>query len=350
MSEIIYQQLGLPAFQNMVYADRAEGRKAALGDVELVQSQETGLVFNRLFGSVALDYDEQYQNEQACSSVFRQHLDGVLSRVLRHFGNLPRGIEIGCGKGYFLDMLLGAGAKVTGYDPAYQGNSPFVRKAYYRGVFGEEKPDYIILRHVLEHIQDPWGFLALLASGCKKGCRIYIEVPCFDWIVTHSAFYDVFYEHCNYFTLEVLNAAFGMMFESERVFDGQYLSIFADLSTFQKPDATKLKKYHSVHLLSSLPDILSQMKPQQATYVWGAGAKGMTFSNILYQQGIIVDALIDINPAKQGRFVGMSGIPIESPGVVKDFSHANVIIMNPIYADEIAQLISCFEPHFISAI
>lgn len=349
MSGIIYRQNGLPVFQNKVYPVRDDALNAVLGDVELVQCQNSGLVFNHLFNPGSLDYDEDYQNEQACSPAFRRHLDAVLGRVMHHFGGSRRGVEIGCGKGYFLSMLQQAGVAITGFDPAYQGDNPDVRKAYYQDSPHGGKPDYIILRHVLEHIPDPWAFLEKLAMECKAGCGIYIEVPCFDWIVTNHAFYDVFYEHCNYFTLDVLTAAFGRMTESGHLFGDQYLYIFADLSSFHRPDAGRVRKHAAVNLQGSLSGILAQRVASGGTYVWGAGAKGITFVNLLFLKNIKVSALIDINPAKQGQFIGLSGTQIKSPGDAEPgFMNANVIVMNPVYVDEIANAISHFNPNLIS--
>lgn len=349
MSEIIYRQNGLPVFQNKVYRVRDDALNAVLGDVELVQCQSSGLVFNRLFDPNSLDYDEDYQNDQACSPAFRQHLDAVLRRVIHHFGDSRCGVEIGCGKGYFLSMLQQAGATVTGFDPAYQGNNPNVRKAYYQGSLHRENPDYIILRHVLEHIPSPWDFLEKLATECKSGCGIYIEVPCFDWIVANHAFYDVFYEHCNYFTLDVLNSAFGKVMESGHFFGDQYLYVFADLSSFHRPDGGHVRKHTAMNLQGSLSGILTRRVARGATYVWGAGAKGITFTNLLFLNDIQVTALIDINPAKQGRFIGLSGIKIKSPeDAGAGLKNANVIVMNPVYASEIAGAISHFNPNLIS--
>ena len=45
-------------------------------------------------------YDENYQNEQAHSSAFLDHLGGVKNIVLARLGN-ERLVEIGCGKATF---------------------------------------------------------------------------------------------------------------------------------------------------------------------------------------------------------------------------------------------------------
>jgi hypothetical protein len=349
MDEVIYRQSGLPLFQNKVYSTLDEALGASVGDVELVQCNRSGLVYNRLFDPSKLNYDEDYQNEQACSGVFRRHLDDVLKLILDHFGATSRGIEIGCGKGYFLDMLSREGANVIGCDPAYQGDNPKIRKEYYSSGGEIAAPDYIVLRHVLEHIPNPWDFLSSLAADSRPGCGIYIEVPCFNWIVEHNAFYDIFYEHCNYFTLEVLTSAFGKVISAGRVFGDQYLYVVADLSSFSKPENFKGQRFQPLELQRSFRKILEACRSGRPLYVWGAGAKGITFANLLFREGIRIESLIDINPAKQGRFIGLSGVPISAPEQVGDaFLNADIIVMNPVYLDEIRRAVSRYNPHILS--
>jgi len=48
-----------------------------------------------------------------------------------------------------------------------------------------EEGDGLILRHVLEHIQNPIKFLQELSLANKEKGRVYIEVPCFFGVVNN---------------------------------------------------------------------------------------------------------------------------------------------------------------------
>jgi len=345
----VYRQIGLPAFQNKTYTSRAAAAAAVLGDVELVQDCLTGLVHNRLFDSGLLLYDENYQNEQAESVVFQDHLLDVINVIRRHFAHLKTGIEIGCGKGFFLEKLHQSGFDVTGFDPAYQGDRPYVIKKYYSGNV-DMACDYMILRHVLEHISNPVNFLQQLAEQCNGRRYIFIEVPCFNWIMDNHAFYDIFYEHCNYFCQDFLLDCFGDVLESGHLFGGQYLYIVADLNTFKLPSRENVKNVPPLNIAHDIDRILSRIDMNFPVYIWGAGAKGTTLANLLFQQNVHIEALIDISPAKQNRFVGLSGAPIISPEQALHLTGANVIIMNPMYQNEIVQSIKNFNVKIIEVV
>ncbi len=79
----LYRAEQLPVFQNRMFRTESEAKACARGDVILVQDPHTGLVFNRAFRPELLQYDADYQNEQAVSSVFRTHLDEITQIVKR---------------------------------------------------------------------------------------------------------------------------------------------------------------------------------------------------------------------------------------------------------------------------
>src|SRR6056297_453660 len=159
----LYSQHNFPVFQNKVYQTREEAVQCPRGDISLVEDLATGLVRNAAFDSALVEYDADYQNEQAESAQFRTHLDWVANLVTKRLG-LDDLIEVGCGKARFLEMLAAKGANITGFDPTYEGNSSLVRKCYFEPGVGLSAKG-LILRHVLEHIPDPSSFLAQLADA-----------------------------------------------------------------------------------------------------------------------------------------------------------------------------------------
>jgi hypothetical protein len=68
--------------------------------------------------------------------------------------------------------------------------------------------------------------------------------------------------------------------------------------------------------------------------LWGAGAKGGTFLNVV-EGGDRIRPVIDVNPRKHGKHVTGTGQTIAAPETLVEQGAGTVIVMNPIYRDEI---------------
>jgi hypothetical protein len=298
-------------------------------------------VFNAAFRPELVQYDAEYQNEQGLSAAFARELDAVVEVMERHFAGQTL-IEVGCGKGLFLERLLTAGFDVTGLDPTYEGRNPRVIRKVFTPELGL-LADGIVLRHVLEHVVDPVAFLAgLLESNGGEG-KIYIEVPCLDWIASHHAWFDIFYEHVNYFRRVDFERMFATVHESGHSFAGQYLYVVADLATLRTPrrpgdDVFSLPTGFMSAIDASRERLRSRSGSARA--IWGGASKGVIFALLMERAGVSIDTVIDINPAKQGRYLAATGLRVQSPD--EAMAHlpagADVFVMNSNYRDEIEAL------------
>lgn len=339
----LYRAEQLPVFQNRMFRTAQEAMACARGDVVLMQDPKTGLIFNSAFQPELMQYDADYQNEQAVSSVFRTHLEEITQIVDRHFRG--RGlIEVGCGKGYFLEHLAALGFEITGIDPAYEGGNPRVIKGSFSRDAGLEA-EGLILRHVLEHIQQPADFLADLREANAGGGTIYIEVPCLDWICRHRAWFDVFYEHVNYFRLDDFRRLFGRILEAGHVFGGQYLYVVADLASIRQPSTGKEGALDfPADFTASVERYAGRIRARRAaqrvsgnSVVWGGASKGVIFALFMQRAGAQVDFVVDINPAKQGKYLPATGLRVASPDELMEQAApgSDIYVMNCNYLPEI---------------
>jgi len=331
----LYRAEQLPIFQNRMYDSAQEARDCPRGDVRLVQNLDSGLIYNAAFRPELMVYDAHYQNEQALSPQFRRHLDAVAGIVERTMGR-SRLVEVGCGKGYFLEVLAAQGVDIAGFDPTYEGANPRVQRHYFAPGVGITAQG-LILRHVLEHVQAPVQFLQNLRAANAGAGLIYIEVPCFDWICAHRAWFDVFYEHVNYFRLADFERMFGRIVESGRLFGGQYLYVVADLASLRMPasDGRDAAAFPA-DFLRSLDDSATQEKAA----IWGGASKGVIFALLRERLGRPIERVIDINPAKQGKYLPATGLKVSSPqeGLAALPPGATLYVMNSNYLEEIKQM------------
>jgi len=326
-----------------MFTTQTEALNCVKGDVFLVQDMQTGLIFNRAFKPELLEYGSDYQNEQAISSVFREHLDEVTEIMQCHFSGKSL-IEVGCGKGFFLEHLALNGFDIKGVDPAYEGKNPAIIKASFEPNLGISA-EAVILRHVLEHIPDPVAFLSAVKKANGGGGNIYIEAPCFDWICKNYAWFDIYYEHVNYFWLQDFYRMFEKVYEAGYFFGGQYLFVVADLATLRCPESTEKEIAEipvdfasGVHACADIiKNSISNNGAFRQSAVWGGASKGVIFTLFMQRAKAAIDCVIDINPAKQGKYIGGSGLLVYAPEDALKMLEpgSNVFIMNSNYLSEI---------------
>jgi hypothetical protein len=174
-------------------------------------------------------------------------------------------------------------------------------------------------------------------------------------ILRARAFWDVFYEHCSYFTAGSLARAFrcaGMAPEAlELVFAGQYLHLAAraggDPSDPLRDEEDPAEVVEAARAFASAveaergrwtTELEAALQRGETTAIWGAGSKGVGFLATLGLDEEIACA-VDVNPAKHGMHMPGTGHEIVAPEALVERRPDRVLVMNPVYADEIgAQL------------
>ncbi|MDZ4664468.1 MAG: class I SAM-dependent methyltransferase [Bacteroidota bacterium] len=333
-NKVIYEQKGVPVIQNMVYATAELARVSKKVNVVLAQSMDNGFVFSANFDESMINYDQRYQNEQSNSRFFQDHLNNII-QILKINNLLNKKIlEIGCGKAYFMNMLLNIGEDVIGIDPAYEGDSMKVIKDSFSNKYAHLGAETIILRHVLEHLAKPFHFIQTIAKANDYLGHIYIEVPTLEWILANNASEDVFYEHCNYFTLETLQQFF-----TESVgghfFNNQYIYVIADLGKIKKEIEKREFKTYDIRFQDRITEYRNLVSKHSNLAIWGAGAKGSTFLNLIDKDATKIKCVVDINPKKQDNFIGGTGHPIIKPKDLGNYKIDSIIVMNVNYLNEI---------------
>jgi hypothetical protein len=324
----------LPIFTQKTYNSYSDAINCQTGIVHLVQSKQSGFLYNIDFNPDLMIYDKNYNNEQGFSNFFLKHLSEVSELIINEISKKSQIIEIGCGKGLFLNILKNLGYDIIGFDPTYEGNDQSIIKDYFTDKY-YTNADFLILRHTLEHIKDPFTFLHLIAKANNYNGKIYIEVPSFEWISERSSFWDITYEHCNYFTEKTLSQ---MFFNSKtgKLFGSQYIYIIADLKDLRNYiDVVESPMNDSFDLTEKIKYYKSILSKMHSVAIWGGATKGLLFLNQCDPNRNKIKFVIDINPAKQNRYMAKSGHKIYSPSILEKFSIENIIVSNENYFEEI---------------
>jgi Zn ribbon nucleic-acid-binding protein len=338
----VYSVNSLPIFQNVVFDTEEEALLAKTADIRLVECEHCGFIWNVLFDESLMNYGKNYQNEQGISKIFEEHLNEVIRLFIKRGYKEKKIVEVGCGKGLFLNKLnLMEFKYIKGYDPAYEGYAENIVAEYFRKNSKTKQADLVVLRHVLEHIADPVNFLHLIAEVNNYQGDIYIEVPDFYWIQRKSAFWDIYNEHCNYFSSDSIGRLFSQS-ESHLLFNEQYIGIFASLSSLKEKAETgnisvtyNTEEFNLNHKLETYRKILLSNQHKKIV-LWGAASKGVIFVNLLDKDKTYIQYLVDINPKKQGKFIGGTGHYISAPPPNLP-SQTLIIVANENYLCEIQE-------------
>jgi hypothetical protein len=167
--------------------------------------------------------------------------------------------------------------------------------------------------------------------------------------------WDLIYEHCSYFGPQSLSRLFtsaGFHVRDVReTFGGQYLSLEALASCGNEyyPAADETERLaadvaafcdYRAKLIEKWKVMFDQMRQSgQHAVVWGAGAKGTIFINTLREHHQI-QYVVDINPHKQGSYISGTGQKIVAPEALCEHRPDFLILMNPIYRDEVERIIA----------
>lgn len=354
----------MPVHCNVLYSTREEALHTPRGDIKLGFCQKCTHIFNTAFNPALMKYVSDYENSLNFSPRFQQYARSLASRLIERYHLYDKDvIEIGCGKGDFLRLLCNLGRnRGIGFDPSYenersgtgsQQNVTFIQD-FYSERYSSYKADLVCCRHVLEHIQFPADLLGDLSRivADKPEVIIFFEVPNSLFIFRDLSIWDIIYEHCGYFSpgsLEYLFTACRLKVSViTETFENQFLCVESlpsnDLAVFRSDHTDNARgTTHYISMFSEsyrkkverwLCEFDTHNNSGKRTVVWGGGSKGATFLNILKLDQ--VEYVVDVNLRKQGKYIPGTGQKVVSPEFLKDYQPEIVIVMNPIYLNEIA--------------
>lgn len=360
----IFRMADLALSSLILVETREEAQAFPLGDVELAVCHHCAFVFNRRFDPTLVDYTMPYESSQVFSPRFRAFAEDLIDHLVTSYpiesGEI---LEIGCGDGSFLvELARRARAKGIGIDPTFdpgripEGVDVSGIADFYDADRTYLTADLICCRHTLEHIQPVADFVDLVRRSAlrRPGATVFFEIPDTDRILDEGAFWDVYNEHCSYFTLPSLSYLFRSRgFEVLRLakgFDDQYLlidTIVGEPDSTVDEEATKAVVARAQRFGDSARSQVDHWRRLidaaalggQTVVLWGASSKAVAFLAAVSRDDAVA-AAVDINPYKQDKYLPGSGVAVVSPEALLHLQPRLVIVMNPIYVGEIGQTLA----------
>src|SRR5262249_44194411 len=280
----------------------------------------------------AMRYSTNFEESQHFSDTFNTFARELAKEIAQRCELKGKQVlEIGCGKGEFLVELCEAGdATGIGVDPGYRADPGRTQGRgkvrcivdFFGPKYAALAVDAVLCRHTLEHIASVHEFVRSIRDmiGRRDDVWVVFETPDFKRVLREAAFWDIYYEHCSYFS----PGAHARLFRKQG-FDVTHLELAYNeqyIIHYSKPargltaprlalesDMTEMQR-----LAESFPDRVATMQAEwrerirsawaagRSVVLWGGGSKAVSFITTL-GLGPEIAAAVDINPYKQGKFL-----------------------------------------------
>lgn len=365
---VFYEVEKVPVNSVLLVINRDEALNFQTGNITLAVCPACGFISNIAFDEALTQYTARYEATQGYSPTFNKFHQALAQDLIERYDLRGKDlIEIGCDKGDFITMLCELGEnRGVGFDPAYvpgRHPSPAAERLtfipdFYSEKYTDYRADFICCKMTLEHIPNVGEFISTVrrSIGANHESVVFFQIPNARYVLCDVAFWDIYYEHCSYFTKGSLARLFRRNgFEVRDLwtaYDDQYLMIEARpvtatsgagaLADEESPAETmQMVDYFVEHYEAKRNEWrrkLEEMKSAgQKVVLWGGGSKGVAFLTTLNQSLDDIAYAVDINPIKTGTFMAGTGQEIVSPAFLVDYKPDVVIIMNPVYLDEITR-------------
>jgi SAM-dependent methyltransferase len=322
-------------------------------------------VWNSSFDPDKLSFDPNYDFSQYYSATYRDYISGSIARLKSRYKLTGKtAVDIGCGKGDYLRMLIAAGfARGIGFDPTFvEANFSEEDRRHitvYRRYFGSEdsglNPDLITCRSALQYIAKPRDVLRCIREALEDRLDtvVYFEVPngaeAFReknvWYVMYEAgcFFSPsslarIFRDCGFQVLDILPALGSSQLEIEarpslsaRKHPSEDPELIAEIDQqvagFAAEYVTQAKEW------SERFDLYR--KREKKVVLWASGMRAISLLANVPSAASWVEYVVDVNPRRQGRYMPKSGLRVVAPAELCQIAPDVVIATNPNYAPEI---------------
>ena len=313
-------------------------------------------------------FDADYAYFSSFSSSWLIHAKQYVTDMVNRFNLNKKSyvIEIAANDGYLLQYVKADGIPCLGIEPT--ASTAFAARE--KGIeiveafFGVElaknlvaqgkQADLTAANNVLAHVPDINDFVEGFAHLLKPTGVATFEFPHLMQLVKHAQFDTVYHEHFSYLSLTAVNQIFNR--NGLQVFDVQEISthggslrVFAqrkdqgqhqisksvsNLLARELEVGVKSEDYYvdlqlqANRIKQDLVAFLIEAKRKgKKVIAYGAAAKGNTLLNYAGVRPDLLSAVVDLNPAKQNKYLPGSRIPIVDESIIRQEKPVYVLIL-----------------------
>ncbi len=323
-------------------------------------------------------FDENYAYFSSYSSSWLTHAANYVAEAIARFAlnSHSQVVEVAANDGYLLQYVQAAGIPCLGIEPTHST----AQAARARGLtvleefFGSRcvaqlqqqglAADLMVANNVLAHVPDINDFVSGFCALLKPTGVASFEFPHLLNMVRENQFDTAYHEHFSYLSLTAVQGIFlanGLsIFDVEQIpTHGGSLRVWAQRSdSASQPVSPSLAdllaeeraagittaefyqqaQQRALQSKFALLDFLLRAKAAGKHVVaYGAAAKGNTLLNFCGIKADLIDAVIDLNPHKQSKYLPGSQIPVHGLDYLQQQSPDYLLILPWNLQDEIVR-------------
>ncbi len=327
------------------------------------------LVQAEAYSRAAELFNEEYAYFSSFSTAWLDHSRRYVDDVVSRFGFTSSStvVEIAANDGYLLQYIKEKNIPCYGVEPtrntanaARQKGIEIIERFFGQDLAKElvatgRSADLMIANNVLAHVPDIADFVLGHAILLKSDGVATFEFPHLYRLISENQFDTIYHEHFSYLSFTTVRDIFAKngldIFDVEDITThGGSLRVFAQRSDHRTHEGTpavadlvNLELRSGVRSLDFYREFQSRADQAKNCFLeflltakfegkkvagYGAAAKGNTLLNYAGVRSDLISFVVDRNPAKQGRFMPGSRIPIVDE-VVLSIERPDYVVIFP---------------------
>lgn len=326
------------------------------------------LVQTEDYASAESMFDSEYAYFSGFSASWLEHSARYAAMMVERFSLTAQSVvvEVAANDGYLLQHFMKAGVPCLGVEPT----ASTAEAARAKGIeivedfFGVSlaaqivsargRADLIVANNVLAHVPDINDFVGGFATLLAPAGVSTFEFPHLLRMVEMNQFDTIYHEHFSYLSLTAVEGVFSSnglsIFDVEELpTHGGSLRVFAQRSdTGARAREASVDGVLRVEALAGIRGkrfyadfqvcaekvkddfvgfLIDAKREGKSVCAYGAAAKGNTLMNFAGIRGDLIRFVVDKNPAKQGKFMPGSRIPIVAEDRLRIFKPDYIVVL-----------------------
>lgn len=361
-----FEMGGVPVSEGFLGSTRDEAVSVDLVDIVYHYCHTCGHTWNAAYDPDKLQFDPNYDISMFHSASYRAYVDDAIERLKTRYHLAGKvALDIACGKGEFARALIAHGlGHVYGFDPSFEDSflsdtdrrSITAHRAFYGEAYSALKVDIVTCRSALQFFTRPGDFLQSVRRtlGDQPETILGFEVPNAEdifgnqniWPITND--YPYIYSPASLARVFRENGFQVLDIVPAVALGGSHMEIEAKPGGMASE--SRFESRESIEALASQVETFAQARTERtkqwaerlareqtagrSVALWGAGARALSFLCALPDVSA-VHCVVDVNPARQNRFLPKVGVEVVAPEQLKAESVDLVVATNPNFATEI---------------